>query len=137
MTRRRSGNKIAAAIEDHIERTRRRAGRSRAGIFEVIGEIDSTSEPGILHLIKRRVSTGTLSCDCMAWRFSRGEKHCKHVDAYKTAGLRDLISNAATQILGTSDDPASVGAVPVMEPAPAFTEEAMPRPGVRRLRLRE
>jgi hypothetical protein len=91
--------------------------------YVVVGEIDSDSQPGILHLIKRLRSNGALSCDCMAWRFCRGEKTCKHVAAFQASTLRG-------QLRGVFKP------APITIP-PAFTEQAMPRPGVRRLRLRE
>lgn len=98
-----------------------------ATVYDVVGEIDSDSQPGVLHLIKRHTTTRRLSCDCMAWRFCRGEKRCKHVDAFQAATVR-------SEILAVMD---STPDVAVTFPATSFTEEQMPRPGVRRLRLRD
>lgn len=42
----------------------------------------SESEPGVYHEIKRRREDGHLGCGCLAYRFKRGEKTCKHLRAY-------------------------------------------------------
>ncbi len=104
-------------------------------VGEVVGEIDSTSQPGILHLIKRHPGTDRLSCDCMAWRFSRGDKHCKHVDAFQTSELRATMRGMVASIRADEQDLA--GVIVPMAISPTFTEQTPPRPGVRRLRLRD
>lgn len=102
---------------------------SRPNYWDVVGEIDSVSEPGVLHLIKKHKTTALLSCDCMAFRFAKGEKTCKHVSAYQAVTLRSEIR----EVMKT----------PVVEPyyiappAPTFITQGMSRPGVRRLRLRD
>ena len=111
--------------------TRRK--RNPLTTFDVVAEIDSDSAPGVLHLIKRRVSTGALSCDCMAYRFKRGEKTCKHVAAFQTATLR-------AQLRETLDrDFTGMPLMPPRTPSPEvdYTEQQPPRPGVRRLRVRD
>ncbi|KKL99504.1 hypothetical protein LCGC14_1813710 [marine sediment metagenome] len=110
---------------------------AKASDYVVVGEIDSDSQPGILHLIKRLRSNGALSCDCMAWRFARGEKTCKHVDAFRAAGLRSEIRNTVAAIKAGERDVAGIYKSAPMAIPPAFTEQPIPRPGVRRLRLRD
>jgi hypothetical protein len=46
-----------------------------------IARVASDSEPGKDHAIKRHASAGILWCDCMAYRFARGVKTCKHIEA--------------------------------------------------------
>ena len=100
---------------------------TRNNFWQVVGEIDSDSQTGVLHMIKRHTSTGSLACDCMAYRFARGEKICKHVSAYQTVTLREKIGDALE--------------TPVVVPVPGggypFSVDTMTRPGVRRLRLRD
>ena len=102
---------------------------TRNNFWQVVGEIDSDSKPGVLHLIKRRTTTGALSCDCTAFRFARGVKTCKHVVAYEAVTLRSEIREVMkTPVIETHY---------IAPPAPTFITQGMSRPGVRRLRLRE
>ena len=101
---------------------------SRTNYWNIVGEIDSVSEPGVFHLIKKHKTTGLLACDCMAFRFARGEKTCKHVSAYKAVTLRGEIREA---VIGRD-----FTEMPVIA-APTFALQGMSRPGVRRLRLRD
>jgi len=101
---------------------------TRPDFWRVVGEVDSDSEPGVLHLIKKHKTTGWLSCDCSAYRFARGYKTCKHVGAYQSVTLRSEIRTAMN--------------APVVDPiavptGPTFSMQSMSRPGVRRLRLRD
>jgi len=56
--------------------------RARPSWWVTIGSVESDSEPGVIHQIKRHRSTGLVGCDCMAYRFAKGEKRCKHTDAF-------------------------------------------------------
>lgn len=99
----------------------------RPVVYDVVGEIDSDSMPGVMHIIKRHRITKGLSCDCMAWRFCRGAKQCKHVDAFLLATVRDEIR----EVMGSHPDAA------VFVTSASFTQQPVLQPGVRRLRLRD
>lgn len=62
----------------------------RIPYWEHVGWIDSSSEPGQRHEIKRHINTGLLGCDCMAYRFTRvSPKTCRHLDAW-AAGVNQI-----------------------------------------------
>lgn len=52
----------------------------------VVGSVESDSEPGVRHEIKRNVNTGRLGCSCKKYQFAKGDKTCHHVDAFGAAG---------------------------------------------------
>jgi len=54
--------------------------------WTVVGSVESDSEPGVRHEIKRNANTGRLGCSCKKYRFSKGNKTCHHVDAFMAAG---------------------------------------------------
>ena len=49
--------------------------------WHYVADVESDSEPGVKHVIKRREVDGHVGCDCLAYRFKKGEKTCKHVQA--------------------------------------------------------
>lgn len=57
--------------------------KKKPPLWEQVGTIESESEPGVVHKIKRHVNTGLFGCDCLSYRFARGEKTCKHLDAWR------------------------------------------------------
>ena len=50
--------------------------------WEHVADADSESEPGKSYEIKRHTRTGAFACGCMAYRFSKGVKTCKHLQGY-------------------------------------------------------
>lgn len=59
--------------------------------YEHVAFVESFSEPGKKYSIRRRYRDDVLVCYeagknelCKAWQFSRGEKRCKHVDAFRS-----------------------------------------------------
>jgi hypothetical protein len=53
-----------------------------------VAYVESDSEPGRQHQIKSAVG-GRLGCDCMAFRFAKGTKTCKHLQAYLAGEAMD------------------------------------------------
>jgi hypothetical protein len=51
--------------------------------WEHVGAVASESAADVWHTIKRNRSTGQIGCSCMAWRFSKGRKACKHTAAFE------------------------------------------------------
>lgn len=56
--------------------------------WEHVAWVDSESEPGVEHEVRRRVSTGTIICTCLGYRFSQSPKHCKHLAALRLVEAR-------------------------------------------------
>jgi hypothetical protein len=51
-------------------------------IWEHVAYVWSDSQPGKEYEVKRHRTTGALGCSCPAYRFVKGEKTCKHIEAY-------------------------------------------------------
>ena len=51
--------------------------------WEYLTSVESDSKPGRFYDIKRRLSDDVLGCACVSYRFCKGEKTCKHLDAYR------------------------------------------------------
>ena len=50
--------------------------------WEHAAYVESESEPGHQHEVKRHITKGRLGCSCHAYRFMRGsDKTCKHLRA--------------------------------------------------------
>lgn len=72
--------------------------RNSAATWEPVGDVESDSEPGVRHEIKRRRSDGHLGCDCLSYRFARkSAKTCKHIIALteSDAAVRLIARSAA------------------------------------------
>lgn len=66
--------------------------------WDYVTEVESDSEPGTWHEIKRRRADGHLGCDCGRYRFAKkAAKTCHHIKAYE-ATQRGLatVSGVAT-----------------------------------------
>lgn len=50
--------------------------------WSFVASIESHSRIGKRYEIKRRESDGLLGCSCVAYRFAKGEKTCKHLQAF-------------------------------------------------------
>ena len=61
------------------------ATRAKRSPWTLEGSVESSSEPGVQHQVKRH-RDGRLGCDCLAYRFKRGDKTCRHIHAYLAAG---------------------------------------------------
>ena len=60
-----------------------------------LGTVESDSEPGVEHVISRR---GTqIGCDCMSYRFRKGEKTCKHIEAFAIGSQEALAARRGTE----------------------------------------
>lgn len=65
-----------ASPRAHVRRT--------ATGWTLVGSVESDNEPEVAYQIKRKAN-GALGCDCMAYRFAKGEKTCKHIQAWTSA----------------------------------------------------
>lgn len=62
-----------------------------------VAHVESASEPGVRHEIKRHVD-GRLGCSCLAYRFARRDaKHCKHIAATMHAAMGTRCSSMLVQ----------------------------------------
>lgn len=82
-----------ASPRAHVRRT--------ATGWTFVGSVESDSEPNVDHKIKRNETTGALGCDCMAYRFARGEKTCKHLDAYRETDFAGMTQTDGVSIRAT------------------------------------
>jgi len=61
---------------------RRRGARVRVPTWEHVGDVASFTDPSETYEIKRRRVDGHLGCACPGYRFKKGEKICKHIEAF-------------------------------------------------------
>jgi hypothetical protein len=54
-------------------------------LWDHVAYIDSDSDPGREWELKRHVSTGTIGCSCPSYRFKKGDKTCRHIDAWRAS----------------------------------------------------
>ena len=64
--------------------------------WQHLADVVSDSEPGETHVIKQR-SDGTLGCSCLSYRFKRGVKTCKHLEAFRLS-LRSDVAGAIVPV---------------------------------------
>lgn len=63
--------------------------------WDYVTEVESDSEPGTWHEIKRRRTDGHLGCDCGRYRFAKkANKTCQHIEAYRSLGLTAQVLEA-------------------------------------------
>jgi len=60
--------------------------RSRPALWVHVGEVESFTDASERYEIKRRVADGHFGCACKGYRFSKGIKTCKHIDAWTGRG---------------------------------------------------
>ncbi len=60
-----------------------------------VATIESDTAPGVEYEIKR-AGTGRLACSCQSYRWARGTKTCKHLDAYRLAGSAPIVTMPTT-----------------------------------------
>lgn len=57
--------------------------------WDRIADVESDSEPGVRHEIKRHRTTGRIGCACLAYRFAKADKKiCKHIEALGLANVK-------------------------------------------------
>lgn len=57
--------------------------------WELVASVNSETNQGHTYEVKRNKDTGALGCACIAFRFSKGTKTCKHLEA-----LRQVVHSA-------------------------------------------
>lgn len=72
--------------------------------WSYVATVASENEPGATYDLSRGDADGQMFCACMAYRFARGEKTCKHLQAY--LGVAGTVAHASTERTPVS---ASVG----------------------------
>lgn len=61
--------------------------------WTLVGTVESDSEPGVRHVVKRRDTDGHLGCDCTAYRFApKAAKTCKHIRALAQAASQTVLA---------------------------------------------
>ena len=109
--------------------------------WAIVGSVQSSSEPGKDYFIKR-AANGRLGCDCLRYRFARGEKTCHHIEAFLRAPAHGELArahHAATQPDDSAFGPPvtvtwqSISAEPEDPPRP----QSLPRATVRRVKKPE
>ena len=103
-----------------MAKERRRGGPG----WESLGTVESHSEPGIRHEIKRRQTAAgqQFGCSCLSYRFARGEKTCKHIVAFgglQGSDAQPLIRQVDVRVDSeefTVRRGISFGGMPVLEP---------------------
>lgn len=59
---------------------------ARAPLWVHVGEVESFTDSTERYEIKRRIADGHLGCSCLGYRFAKGVKTCKHLDAWTGQG---------------------------------------------------
>ena len=73
--------------------------------WEHVAWVDSETTAGETYQIKRRASDGALGCGCESYRWSRGDKTCKHIEALRRADEDDVV---VAQAARAADRPATL-----------------------------
>jgi hypothetical protein len=73
-----------------VREMRRRGQRVRVPVWEHVGEVASFTNPDERYEIKRRRADGHLGCACLGYRFKKGEKTCKHTQAFALGRHADV-----------------------------------------------
>ena len=64
-----------------------------------VGSVESDTQRGTVYTIKMRSGDDLLGCSCMAYRFAKGEKRCKHTDAYaESQGLQPVSGRVRREV---------------------------------------
>ncbi len=78
--------------------------RVKGQAWVLLGTVESETTPGVFYDIKRREADGHLGCGCTSYRFAKGIKTCKHLEAWTEMGQQQVVAareGRATRTEGT------------------------------------
>ena len=79
--------------------------------WEHVTYVASDSDPCAEYEIKRRTSDGQVGCSCMAYRFSKGVKSCKHMQAFLCSVVNANRPTPASVVRRSLTVPATLGRI--------------------------